>query len=124
MANMFGHNCWQKLTFQLFCSSDLFNAKLQELYQGVDSCVIIADDIVVYGFYEDGSDHDQTLMAVLQITQANNLKFNPDKCIFCATQVSFFRHLLCGQGLKPDPNKVKCIEDTYNQQRWANYKVS
>ena len=67
--------------------------------------------MVVYGFNEDGSDHDQTLMAVLQISQANNLKFNPDKCVFYATQVSFFRNLLSSVGLKPDPNKGKYIED-------------
>ena len=31
--------------------------------------------------------------------------------MFHATQVNFFRHLLSSQGIKPDPNKVKCIED-------------
>ena len=35
--------------------------------------------MVVYGFHENGSDHDQTLMAVLQIAQANNFEFNSDK---------------------------------------------
>ena len=90
MATMFDHYCWQKLPFGLSCSSDLFNAKLQELYQGVDNCVHIADDMVVYGFNEEWSELDQTLMVVLQITQANNLKFNPDKTIFHAKQVSFF----------------------------------
>ena len=67
--------------------------------------------MVVYGFNEDRSDHVQILMAVLQITQANNLKFNPDRCVFCATLVGFFGHLLSSQGLKLDSNKVKCIED-------------
>ena len=59
--------------------------------------------MMVYDFNEERSDHDQILMAVLQIAQANNLKFNPDKCIICATQVNFFRHLLSSQGLEPDP---------------------
>ena len=67
--------------------------------------------MVVYGFNNDGSDHDETLKAVLQIAQANNLKFNPDKHILCAIQVSFFGHLLSSQDLKPHPNKVKCIGD-------------
>ena len=67
--------------------------------------------MVVYGFNEDGSDHDQTLIAVLQIAQANSLKFNPDKCVFNAIKVSFFGHLLSNQGLKPEANKVKCIQD-------------
>ena len=74
----------------------------QEFHQVVDNCVNIADDMVMYGFNEDGPDHDQTLMAVLQITQANNLKINPDKCIFCATQVSFFRHLNWTQTRSPE----------------------
>ena len=50
-------------------------------------------------------------MTVLQIAQAYNPIFNPDKCIFCATQVSFFGHLLSSQCPKPDPNKVKCTEN-------------
>ena len=58
MATMFGHYYWQKLSFGLSCSLDLFNVKLQELYQAVDNCVNIADDIVVYGLDEDESDHD------------------------------------------------------------------
>ena len=32
--------------------------------------------MVVYGFNDDRSDHDQTMMAVLQIDQAKYLKFN------------------------------------------------
>ena len=70
MAPMFGHYCLQKIPFGLSYSSDLFNAKLQELYQGVDNCVYIADDMWVYGFNGDRSDHDETQMTVLQIAQA------------------------------------------------------
>ena len=58
MITMFDCYCWQILPFGLSCSSDLFNTKFQELYQGVDNCVNIADDIVVYGFNEDGSNPD------------------------------------------------------------------
>ena len=111
MPTMFGHYCWWKLPFGLSCSLDLFNHRLQELYQGVDNSVNIVDDMMVYAFNEEGSDHDQAFVAVLQLTQANNLKFDPDKFIFCTTQLGFFGHVLSRQGLQPDPNKGKCIED-------------
>ena len=48
----------KKLFFGLSCSSDLFNAKLQELYQGVDNWVDTADHTMMYGFKEDESDYD------------------------------------------------------------------
>ena len=73
--------------------------------------------MVMYGVNEDGLDHNQTLMPLLQITQANNLKHNPDKCIYHATLVSFFGHLLSIQGLKPDLNKVKYIVDIPQQAK-------
>ena len=123
MTTMFDHYHWQKLPFGLSCGFDLFSTKLQELYQGVANCLNNADDVVMYGFNEDGLGHDQTLVAVLWITQANNLKFNPDKYILCATQVSFFGHLVSSQGFKLDPNKINVLR-TSPQPRWANYKVS
>ena len=55
MAPMFGPLLLKK-NYPLGCPviKTLFNIKLQELYQQVDNCVNIADDMVVNSFNEDG----------------------------------------------------------------------
>ena len=42
----------------------------------------IADDIVVVGNKEVGSDHDANLCLVFSTATREGMKFNPNKCIF------------------------------------------
>ena len=39
------------------------------------------------------------------------MKLNDDKCIFKATSIPFFGHVICNQGIKPDPKKVEAIKN-------------
>ena len=38
------------------------------------------------------------------------MKLNVDKCIFKATSIPFFGHVISNQGIKPDPKKVEAIK--------------
>ena len=50
----------------------------------------IADDILVMGYNEDGSDHDAAVHNVLQWCEEVNLKLNKEKCnIRCTSTPSF-----------------------------------
>ena len=69
----------------------------------------IVDDILVVGFSEDGSDHDLFLEHTLQRCQDVNLKLNPDKCIFCCTNIPFFGERVSRFSVKPDPAKLAVI---------------
>lgn len=36
---------------------------------------------------------------------------SPEKNVICATEVSYFGHLLTAEGVKPDPEKVASVRD-------------
>ena len=39
-------------------SSDIYQYKADGHLEGIDYCVVIADDIIIYGFDNDGTDHE------------------------------------------------------------------
>ena len=69
---------------------------------------IIADDIKIHG--QDEGTHDKHLIQVLNQCRKVGLKLNADKCIFKATSIPFFGHVISDQGIKPDPRKVEEIK--------------
>ena len=38
--------------------------------------------------------------------QQYNLKIEPDKCEFLKTQLNYLGHIVTGEGVKPEPDKV------------------
>ena len=49
------------------------------------------------------------LERVLQAARKNNLKLNPDKCLFGVKELTFLGDKLTDQGVKPDPKKISAI---------------
>ncbi|KAK3699294.1 hypothetical protein QZH41_006441, partial [Actinostola sp. cb2023] len=85
---------------------DVFQKKVDETFGDLTGVTGIADDIVVVGFKEDGSDHDTNLQAVMERARSTGLKFNPDKCVIKSTSIPFYGHILSANGLKVDPSKI------------------
>ena len=47
-------------------SSDIYQYKLDGHLEEIDHCVVIADDIIIFGFDNDGTDHDRTVRKVMK----------------------------------------------------------
>ena len=45
-------------------SSNVYQYKLDGHLEGIDHCVAITDDIIIYGFDNVGTDHDSTIRQV------------------------------------------------------------
>ena len=58
-----------RLPFGLICAQNVFQRKVDETFCDLAGVTGIADDIVVYGYKSDFSDHDENLLAVLQHAQ-------------------------------------------------------
>jgi hypothetical protein len=71
----------------------------------------IADNIIVYGYKSDHSDHDENLHAVMKRARKTGLKLNIEKCqIRCESiSIPFFGHVVGADGLRPDQKKVEAI---------------
>lgn len=51
---------------------------MDEILEGLEGCVGIADDVCVFGSTEE--DHDKCLIALMETAKAHGLVFNSDKC--------------------------------------------
>ena len=71
-------------------SSDVYQYKVDGHLEGIENCTAIADDIIMYGFKEDGSDHGITVKRVMEKAKYIGMWFNPSKCQFRKKQVKFF----------------------------------
>lgn len=65
------------------------------------------DDIVIVSKTFD--EHLEHLKEVFQRLREANLQLNPDKCNFCRKELRYLGHLVCEEGIKTDPEKVKAI---------------
>ena len=86
-------------------SSDIYQYKVDGHLEEIENCTAIADDIIMYGFKEDGSDHDETVVKVMDMAKRVGMRFYPNKCQFKLKQVKFFGLILTREGIVPDPVK-------------------
>ena len=63
-------------------SSDIYQYKLDGHLDGIKNFMAIAEDIIMFGFKEDGSNHDNTVRKVLDKARSVGMWFNPTKCQF------------------------------------------
>ena len=90
-------------------SSDVYQYKVDGHLEGIDHCVVIADDSIIYRFDNDGTDHGRTVRLVMRKAQEVGMHFNPIKCQFRKTEVKFFSIMPNRQGVVPDPVKIEAL---------------
>ena len=105
----FGRYRFNRLPFGVVCAQDIFQRKMDELFEGMAGVTSLVDDIVVTGTTRE--EHDSNLQAVLERATRENLKLNPDKLTVGASEIEYFGHRITSEGLKPDEGKVKAILD-------------
>lgn len=72
-------------------------------------CVVYLDDILI--FSTSLKEHIQSLSLIFKKLSEHNLKIQFDKCSFMKRNTEFLGHVLTAEGMKPNPNKVKCIQE-------------
>ena len=104
----FGRYRFKRMPFGLNMSQDIFQAKIDQTFEGCRGVVGIADDIVISGTTE--KEHDQNLRSMMSRCQDTGLRLNPDKCLIKQEKIKFYV-LICGpEGIQPDPDKVSALE--------------
>ena len=73
------------------------------------TCLCYLDDIVV--FSKTFEEHLSRLSTVLKCVQAAGLRLNPKKCLFVAKEIKILGHLVNGDGVRPDPDKVRAVTE-------------
>ena len=107
----FGRYRYLRMLMGASLSSDIYQYKVDGHLEGIRNCVAIADDIIIFGFDESGSDHDKTVLEVMEKAKSVGMRFNPAKCQFKQKQVKIFGLILTHDGVVPDPAKIKALKN-------------
>ena len=103
-------------------SQDISQARIDQLLEGLQGVIGVADDIVVYG--RTKAEHDRSLRSMLLRCLQYGLKLNPDKCKVNQSEITFYGVICGASGVKPDPRKVSTIHQMAalaNQQELLSF---
>ena len=103
-----GRYRFTRLPFGINSAPEIYQREMDRLFSGVP-VEIIVDDFLIHG--KDNRDMDEKLTAVLERSKEIGLKFNPQKVKLRVPEVSYVGHVFSSDGLKPDPEKLRAIDD-------------
>ena len=104
----FGRYRFKRLPFGIISAQDLFQQKMDELFEDMPGVTPLIDDVIIHGTTRE--EHDYNLKSALERASKNKLRLNSEKLEIGVKQVEYFGHLITDEGLKPDPEKVKAIK--------------
>ena len=90
-------------------ATDLFKTCIREILHGLAGVTNIADDVLIFGRTE--TEFKTNVISFLDRCVEQDMHLNPDKIQINCTEVPFFRNTLSKDGLSPDLNKVKLIQE-------------
>ena len=73
-----------------------------------ESCLVYLDDVIV--FSKTFNEHVYRLSEVFQRLSKADLKLKATKCHLFEQKVSFLGHVVSGEGIQPDSEKIRVIE--------------
>ena len=103
-----GRYRFTRLPFGISPAPELYQREMDRLFEGIP-VEIIVDDFLIHG--KDQSELDENLRRVLDKSREVGLKFNPKKVKLRVPEVSYVGHLFTSKGLKPDPEKIRAINE-------------
>lgn len=74
-----------------------------------DKLFIYLDNLICFG--RNLETHNKNLMDILTRLRKTNLKLNPSKCDFLRKEMQFLGHVISTEGIKPDPEKIKIVQN-------------
>lgn len=111
----FGRYRRLRLPFGLSSAPEEFQRRQHQVVEGIPEVLTTHDDILLYGegntYEEAHRDHDEKLKKLMLRCQERNVKLNKDKMKLRYSEVPYVGHLLTDKGLKPDPDKIRAMQE-------------
>lgn len=104
-----GRYRYLRVPFGISSAPEIYHRQIHSLFEHVDGVDTSMDDVIIWT--NDKQPHNSHVRQVLKIVRDNNLKLNPDKCLYCVNELTFLGDTISKDGLKPDPKKVEAIND-------------
>ena len=90
----------------------MFQTMINEIFADMEDIVVVyIDDIMIFTKTDNLKEYNKIVLEVLCCLEENDLYVKPEKCMFCTTEVDFFRMIVGKDGIKMDQEKVKAILD-------------
>jgi len=102
---------FRRVLFGLCNAGSTFQRVMDLALNGLNfyMCLVYIDDIIVY--LATVGEHIERLKKLLDRLRSANLKLKPSKCSLLRAQVSFLGHVVSGEGVATDPEKIKAVEE-------------
>ena len=109
MLTPFGIYVYNILAMELSNATDLFEMCIREILDGLTGVMNIADDVLVFGRTE--SEFKANIISFLDRCMEQDMHLNPNKVQINCDAVPFYGNTLSKDGLSPDLNKIKLIQE-------------
>ena len=109
MLMPFGIYVYNMLAMGLSNATDLFETCIRYILDGLAGVTNMADDVLIFGRTE--TEFKTNVISFLDRCVEQDMHLNPDKIQINCTGVPFFGNTLSKDGLSPDMNKVKLIQE-------------
>ena len=97
-----------RLPFGISAAPEIYRREMDRLFEVVP-VEIIVDDFLIHG--KDPTDIDQKMRAVFDKSREVGLKPNSKKVKLRVPEVSYVGHVFLSEALKPDPEKIRAINE-------------
>ena len=105
----FGRFRFRKMPFGISAAPEFFQRQMEKILEGEKGVVCMMDDVLVFGDTEEI--HNARLRSVLGKLEGAGLTLNREKCEFGVDRVTFLGHVVSGEGVEVDPEKVRAITE-------------
>ncbi|XP_049316307.1 retrovirus-related Pol polyprotein from transposon opus isoform X1 [Bactrocera dorsalis] len=99
-----------RLPFGLKNAPSIFQRMINDVLKTLigKACYVYIDDIIIMGKTKE--EHLRNIEEVFMLLHKSNLKVNLEKSKFFRTEVNFLGHIVTGEGILPDPDKISAIK--------------
>jgi glycerol-3-phosphate cytidylyltransferase-like family protein len=112
--NPFGRYSFLRMPFGISSASEVLQKRNQQLFGNIPNVHIVADDMIIATDSEQ--EHDAALRSVMEVARQHNCKFNKEKIKFKQPELVFLGNVIGQDGMKPDEEKVKAINEMTQPQ--------
>lgn len=105
-----GHFEFLRMPMGLKNSPSTFQRVMDNVLRGLQNeiCLVYLDDVII--FSTSLQEHMNNLEKVFKRLQESNFKIQMDKSEFLKLETAFLGHIISGEGVKPNPDKIAAIE--------------
>lgn len=103
---------WLVMPFGLCNAPSVYQRMIENILKDylTDFVMVFLDDIAIYTT-GTASQHMEHVRKVLAVLAKHKLKVKMSKCSFFKSEVEYLGHIISGDHIKPDPKKLKAVND-------------